>query len=284
MSVHMSTDISTDAWLICRSRCRSLCRSRCVGWASVSMWADVSTDAWPICWAIHWPLIIGGISVECRWSIGQLSYNISQKFKLSCSVRCIIVTSTQVAARYRRSLGSLLINMSTDTWPIYRLRCVGQRIGRVSVEISADMSTHTSRSTHQPRVGQSICQLTYRLRGAQTTHDPSFVGCVCFFFSPQWSSILFSFHFRRGSKAPLKLDLASASSASTLSILERWVYNVKVCMKVTPLLVKGNKTVSWLFVWHLDHQDKRFLRQYCSFVIRSSILTLKGLWELKSWN
>ena len=50
-------------------------------------------------------------------------------------------------------------------------------------------------------------------------------------------------------------------------------------MKVTPLLVKGNKTVSLLFVWHLDHQDKRFLRQYCSFVIRSFILILEGSLE-----
>ena len=29
---------------------------------------------------LRWPLIIGGISVYCRWSIGWLSYNISQKF------------------------------------------------------------------------------------------------------------------------------------------------------------------------------------------------------------
>ena len=44
------------------------------------------------------------------------------------------VTSTQVAVRYRRSVGSLSIDMSTDTRPIYRSRCVGQhsnrRIGR----------------------------------------------------------------------------------------------------------------------------------------------------------
>ena len=160
------------------------CVDRCPTDMSVNIAADIR--------AIHWPLIIGGISVECRWSISRLSYNISQKFRLSCSVRCIIATSTQVAVRYRRSFGSLSINMSTDTWPIYRLRCVGQGMGRVSVEISADMSTHTSRSTHQPRVGQSICQLTYRLRGAQTTHDPSFVGCVCFFFFP---SVVFNFIF-----------------------------------------------------------------------------------------
>ena len=28
---------------------------------------------------------IGGLSVNCRWSIGRLSYNINQKFKLSVS-------------------------------------------------------------------------------------------------------------------------------------------------------------------------------------------------------
>ena len=40
------------------------------------------------------------------------------------------VTSTQVAVRYRRNVGSLSIDMLTDTWPIYRLRCVGQHSDR----------------------------------------------------------------------------------------------------------------------------------------------------------
>ena len=37
---------------------------------------DIATDTRRICW----PLIIGGISVNCQWSIGRLSYNISWKF------------------------------------------------------------------------------------------------------------------------------------------------------------------------------------------------------------
>ena len=60
------------------------------------------------------------------------------------------------------------VNMSTD----------------ISVEISADMSidmlTVTSRSTHRPRVGRYVDRhigraSTYRSRGAQTTHDQTFV-------------------------------------------------------------------------------------------------------------
>ena len=40
------------------------------------------------------------------------------------------VTSTQLAVRYRRNVGSLSIDMSTDTRPIYRSRCVSQHSDR----------------------------------------------------------------------------------------------------------------------------------------------------------
>ena len=100
------------------------------------------------------------------------------------------VTSTQVAVRYRRNVGSLSIDMSADC----RTTTLGRHIGRVSVEISADisvdmtvnMSTDTSRSIYPPSVGRasvdmstdtrpicrSICRPIYRSRGAQNTHDP----------------------------------------------------------------------------------------------------------------
>ena len=57
------------------------------------------------------------------------------------------VTSTQVAVRYRRNVGSLSIDMSTDI----------------------------SRSTHRP-ICRSTCRPTYRLKGAQTTHDPMYMS------------------------------------------------------------------------------------------------------------
>ena len=122
--------------------------------------------------------------------------------------------------RYQQNVGSLLINMLTDTRQIYWSRCVSQHIDRhiglVLVEISADMSVDvlpdvlpdTSWSTHRLRVGWyvhqhigwasvDICWPTYRLRGAQTTHDPSFNTGNCmpysswimigFFNIPHWT-------------------------------------------------------------------------------------------------
>ena len=71
------------------------------------------------------------------------------------------VTSTQVAVRYRRNVGSLSIDMSADCRTTTLIRHIDRHIGRVSVEISADisvdmsvnMSTDTSRSIYRPSVG-----------------------------------------------------------------------------------------------------------------------------------
>ena len=71
------------------------------------------------------------------------------------------VTSTQVAVRYRRNVGRLSIDMSTDTRPIYRSRRIGQHsdrhIGRyVDRHIGGaftDMSTDISvRKLHMIRI------------------------------------------------------------------------------------------------------------------------------------
>ena len=62
------------------------------------------------------------------------------------------VTSTQVAVRYRRNVGSQSFGMSTDTRPIYRLRCVSQHSDR-----HIDMSTDTSAES------RSICRPTVDL-------------------------------------------------------------------------------------------------------------------------
>ena len=56
----MSVDISTDI--------------------SVEMSVDISVEARPICRSS-----VGGLSVDCRWSIGRLCYDINQKFRLSVS-------------------------------------------------------------------------------------------------------------------------------------------------------------------------------------------------------
>ena len=77
------------------------------------------------------------------------------------------VTSTPVAVRCRRNVGSLSIDMSTDTRPIYRSRCVGQHsvrhldrhIGRESVDMSTDISVeHRSmcRPTGDRSVGRDV--------------------------------------------------------------------------------------------------------------------------------
>ena len=77
------------------------------------------------------------------------------------------VTSTQVAVRYVRNVGSLSIDMSTDTRPIYQSRCVSQHIdrhaGRMSAEILADMVVDISTiSIDTSAENRSICRTTYR--------------------------------------------------------------------------------------------------------------------------
>ena len=72
----VSVDISTNVWIRYWSS---------YGWHIDRLSADSSVnradDIRPICWL----LIIGGISVDCPWSISRLSYNISQKFRVSVS-------------------------------------------------------------------------------------------------------------------------------------------------------------------------------------------------------
>ena len=48
--------------------------SRYVDRYSSDMLGDIAANTWPICW----PLIIGGISVACWWSIGWLSFGFVQ--------------------------------------------------------------------------------------------------------------------------------------------------------------------------------------------------------------
>ena len=87
------------------------------------------------------------------------------------------VTSTQVAVRYRRNVGSLSTDMSTDTRPIYQSRCVGQhsvrQIGRhigryvcrhVDRHISIDTSAE-SRSIQRPTYRSSIGRCVDRYVG-----------------------------------------------------------------------------------------------------------------------
>ena len=98
----------------------------------------------------------------------------------------VTVTSTQVAVRYRWNVGGLSIDMSADCWTT----TLSRNIGRVSVEISADISVDFSvicRPTHLDRhIGRastdtrpicrsmSICRPIYRSRGAQNSHDPTY--------------------------------------------------------------------------------------------------------------
>ena len=60
------------------------------------------------------------------------------------SVTQATVTSMQVAVRCRQNVGSLLIDMSIDTWLIYQSRCVGRVSDEISADILVDMSTDTS--------------------------------------------------------------------------------------------------------------------------------------------
>ena len=81
--VRHSADISTE---ICRSTYLPIYRPRyrpSVSQHVVWLSADIAAETWPI----RWPLTVGGISVDCRWYISRLSYNLSQKLRLP--VMCI---------------------------------------------------------------------------------------------------------------------------------------------------------------------------------------------------
>ena len=72
--------VSVDISAVARPICRSI-YGRHIARLSADISVDIAADTRPI----RWPLIIGGILVDCRWSIGRLSYNISQKFRLTLS-------------------------------------------------------------------------------------------------------------------------------------------------------------------------------------------------------
>ena len=103
------------------------------------------------------------------------------------------VTSKQVAVRYRRDVGSLSIDMSTDTRPINRSRCVGQHInrhiGRVLVEMLVDMLTNISvkhRSICRPRVGRYVGRGVYKLHVIQILYTVFTVKIKSIKCTPVW--------------------------------------------------------------------------------------------------
>ena len=69
------------------------------------------------------------------------------------------VTSTQVAVRYWRNVGSLSIDMWTDTRPMCRSTCrpthLDRHIGRESVDMSTDISVE-HRSICRPTVDRYV--------------------------------------------------------------------------------------------------------------------------------
>ena len=93
----------------------------------------------------------------------------------------VTVTSTQVAVRYRQNVGSLSIDISADCRTTSLGPHIDRNIGRVLVEISADISVNMSTDTSVEH--RSICRPTLDMlvdmstdisvyRGAQNTHDP----------------------------------------------------------------------------------------------------------------
>ena len=97
----------------------------------------------------------------------------------------VTVTSTEVAVRYRRNVGSLSIDRSADSRTTIFDRHIDRNIGRVSVEISADisvnMSTATSRSICRSSIGRYVdrhlidMSTDISVEGAQNTYDPKHV-------------------------------------------------------------------------------------------------------------
>ena len=96
-----SADISTK---ICRSTYQLMYQPRYqpsegrhINWLSADFMVDIAADTLPT----RWPLIVGGVSVDCRWYISGLSYNISQKLRLS-----EVTNLVQVKLCLRRKLQS----------------------------------------------------------------------------------------------------------------------------------------------------------------------------------
>ena len=68
---YMSVDLSTDV--------HRPSDGRHIDRLSADISVDIAADTRPICR----PLTVGGVSVDCRWYIGRVSYNISQNLRLS---------------------------------------------------------------------------------------------------------------------------------------------------------------------------------------------------------
>ena len=82
MSVEMLTDISVEGCWSSNSRYVDRYVDRYVGQDVDRCSTDTLVD---IALTVEYRSSVGGLSVECRWSIGRLSYNINQKFRLSVS-------------------------------------------------------------------------------------------------------------------------------------------------------------------------------------------------------
>ena len=104
----LSTDVSVAISVEHRSICRPIYRSRVGRYVDRDVSVDISTDVYrpsdcrhidrlstdisvnigANTRPIHGPLIVGGVSVDCRWYIDRVPYNISQKLRLS-NDRCV---------------------------------------------------------------------------------------------------------------------------------------------------------------------------------------------------
>ena len=77
---HIGRGVLVEHRSICRPVCRLICQpmlDRYVSRYSGRHSAGTLT--------VEYPSSVGGLSVKCWWSIGCLSYNINQKFRLSVS-------------------------------------------------------------------------------------------------------------------------------------------------------------------------------------------------------
>ena len=77
--VHPSTDISADISTDLSTDVYRPSDGRHIDRLSADISVDIAADTRPICR----PLTVGGVSVDCRWYIGRVSYNISQNLRLS---------------------------------------------------------------------------------------------------------------------------------------------------------------------------------------------------------
>ena len=110
--------------------------------------ADISVNIEADTWPIRWPLIVGGILVDCRWYI-------SQKL-IDCQCQMYKLYAFHPFLVNLKNFWRLHDTSQSTYWPT-----LDQFVGRHS----ADMSTDTLVEC------QLICWPIYRLRGAQNTHD-----------------------------------------------------------------------------------------------------------------